>query len=89
MSNTVEVELLSQPGCGPCVMSKRMLESLPHVDLTVRDVQQDEGAADIIRNHKDFSGTPVVLVAGIAYHGTDRDAIYSAIAAVSAGETLF
>ena len=74
---TVEIELLTQPGCGPCIASKRMLSGL-NVDVTYRNVQEDAEAAQIIRESR-FTGTPVVIIDGELYHGTDRDAIYAAI----------
>lgn len=79
-----EVELLTQPGCGPCTASKRMLEALP-ITLTVRNIREDEEAADIIRNSQ-FSGTPVVVIGETVFHGMDRDAI---IAEIRKREVLF
>lgn len=83
-----EVELLTQPGCGPCIAAKRMLEGFVDehpISLTVRNIREDEDAAEIIRNSQ-YGGTPVVVIGDTIFHGMDRDAI---VAAIRAKEVLF
>lgn len=54
------VTLYSQPGCGPCVATKRALEKRG-ITPDVVNIRDDQGAADRLKE-LGYQGTPVVEV---------------------------
>lgn len=56
---TTTVTLFTQPGCGPCIVTKRHLERL-RVEHAVVNIRNDEAAAALILA-RGFTGTPVVI----------------------------
>lgn len=73
----MKVTLYTQPGCMPCMATKRALTNrgVPH---DVVDVRQDEEAAELLRS-RGFPGTPVVIATvngrEYAWHGHRDDDI--------------
>ena len=71
------VILYTQPGCGPCMATKRALDKAG-IPYEVRDVQADEEAAERLRE-LEYPGTPVVEVTtphgSYHWHGFRKDKI--------------
>lgn len=57
--STPPVTLFTQPGCGPCMATKRHLDKLG-IQHTVVDIRQDETAGNMLAA-RGFTGTPVVI----------------------------
>ena len=74
------VELLSKPGCGGCIATKRSFDS-KGIEYTIRDVTEDAAALKILRD-LGYSGAPVVVVNGGEDHwqGLNLDKINSLVA---------
>lgn len=53
------VTLFTQPGCGPCMATKRHLDKLG-IEHTVVDIRVDTAAGALLTN-RGFTGTPVVI----------------------------
>lgn len=56
---TTTVHLYSQPGCGPCMATKRHLDKLG-IEHTVVNIREDKAAGDML-TARGFTGTPVVI----------------------------
>lgn len=60
MGRVKEVILYTQPGCGPCVSTKRFLEKYQIAHMTL-DIREFPEAAEKVRG-LGYQGTPVVEV---------------------------
>ena len=76
-----QIIVYSQPGCGPCIAVTRHLRKAG-VGFEVRDVRQDEAAAEVAA--LGYQGTPVVVAGDMHTHGYRRDWLDQVIDAVQA-----
>lgn len=67
---SLNVEVLTKPGCSACVWTKKALESLD-IDFTMRDVTQDSAAYDTVVE-LGYQQMPVVVVNGGEIHWSGR-----------------